>query len=526
MNARLTPATAIWDVALHTRNLPGITTRGSTYQTRQRLVAASSVFAAILLLSACGRSDISERPPVDNGAGVPPIVALPSTIGALVSIPLTDAIRAVNTALPQSYSQDWTNGQDVCVDLLVGDVCAGTRYKYTVSRGDIAITPVGANAFKIGVDLSVAGQGGLRGDISKWIKADAKNFDAAAKVSIVLTPKMGSDWCPAIDAVPTYHWTSNPRVEIVSKVNVDVSGQVNKALDDKIPEIVRALQGSINCEQFKSQLASVYGRRSFPVEVTPGRKVHINVEPLDFAFSGLNVDTQAIRLAAMLTAKVEVSGTPITPSALPLPPLKTIGVAVPPRISVAVPLRAPFALLQAEAQKLIGGKSFEGSTPAGKVKVTVNKAEVYATSGGRIAVGIDFDAKLPGKLLDAKGTVYVVGTPSAEGRTMVRLKDPTFTRTLDNDVWNAVSVLFDSKIRSELDKSLRYSLATDVEKAKKALADKLTDPSAIPNARAKITDVDIGLGRVAVDGTDLVVEALFGASVILEPNLVGLVAQR
>lgn len=487
----------------------------------------AALMAAGILLSACGRSDISERPVVDRSGGGVQINTQPSTIGALVAIPLAQAIQSANTALPRAYSQDWSNGEDACVDLgWLGKHCVGTRYKYNVGRGDITVAPVGTNAVKLSVDISLDGQGGLRGDLSKWIKADAKNFDAAAKLDIILTPKFGSDWCPTIDVVPSYNWTKNPRVEIVSRVNVDVSGQVNKVLSDKIPLIVQAVQGSINCAQFKSQLASIYGKRTFPIEVTPGHTAHVNVEPLDFAFSGFNVDTQAIRLAALLTAKVEVSATPIAMSALPLPPLKSIGVGAPPRISLAIPLRAPFALLQTEAQKLIGGKSFEGDTPAGKVKATVNKVEIYPTSGGKVAVGIDIDAKLPGKLLDTKGTIFVVGMPMTEGRTVVRLKDPSFTRILDNDVWNALSALFDSQIRGELDKSLRYNFAGDVEKAKKALADKLADPTAIANARLKVADVDMGLGRVAVNGTDLVAEALFGANVTAEPNLVALVAQK
>lgn len=493
----------------------------------QRPLGVLFMTSAAAILGACGRSDISERPPVDNGAAAIPIEAQPSTIGALVAIPLDQAIQAVNAALPRTYSQDWINGPDACADLgLLGKHCAGTKYKYNVARGDVTIAPVDTNTVKVSVDVSVDGQGGFRGDGAKLLKLDAKNFDAAAKVDIVLTPRIGQDWCPTIEVVPSYNWTKNPRVEIVSRVNVDVSGKVNDAIKDKIPEITQAVQGAINCAQFKSQLASVYGKRTFPVEVTPGQKLHLNVEPLDFAFSGFNVDTQAIRLAALLSAKVELSGAPITPSALPLPPLKTVGVSVPPRIAIAVPLRAPFALLQTEAQKIVVGKTFEGDTPAGRVKATVNKVEIYPTSGGRIAVGIDLDAKLPGKILDTKGTVFVVGTPAKDGRMAVRLKDPTFTRILDNDVWNTLSVLFDSQIRGELDKSLRYDFSGDVEKAKKVLTEKLADPAAIPNAKAIATDVDIGLGRVAVNGTDLVAEALFGASVTLEPKLAGLVAQR
>ncbi len=485
----------------------------------QRCLVIFYIGSAVLLLSACGRSDISERPPVDNGAAMTPIDIQPSTIGALVTIPLERAIQAANEALPRTYGQDWQNGPDAVRGI-------GTKYKYNVARGDITIAPVGKNAVKLSVDVSIDGQGGFRGDGARLFALDAKNFDAAAKLDIILTPKIGQDWCPTIEVVPSYNWTKSPRVEIVSRVNVDVSGQVNDAINGKIPLIAQAVQGSINCAQFKSQLASVYGKRTFPVEVTPGQNLHFNVVPLDFAFSGFNVDTQAIRLAALLTAKVELSGAPITPTALPLPPLKTVGVSAPPRIAIAVSLRAPLALLQTEAQKIVGSKTLEGDTPAGRVKVTVSKVEIYPTSGGRVAVGIDLDAKLPGKILDTKGTIFVVGTPVKEGKTVVRLKDPTFTRILDNDVWNMFSALFESQIRDELDKSLWYDFSGDVEKAKKALAEKLADPAAISNAKAIVDDVDIGLGRVAVNGTDLVAEALFGANVTLEPNLAGLVAQR
>ena len=501
--------------------------RTARINSRQRLLGTLFGLAAAVLLGACSRSDISERPPLVDDAGAPLIVTQPSTIGALVTMPLAQAIQAANAALPRTYSQDWSNGDDACVDLgLLGKHCVGTKYKYNVGRGDIAITAVGTNAVKLSVQVSLDGQGGLRGDLPKLLKADAKNFDAAANVEIVLTPTMGTDWCPSVAVAPSYHWTKNPRVEIVSRVNVDVSGQVNNVLNSKIPEIVQAVQRSIDCAQFKSQLAAVYGKQTFPIEIAPGQNLHVNVEPLDFAFSGFNVDTQAIRLAAVLTAKVELSAMPSTPSALPLPSLKTIGVGAPPRISIAVPLRAPFALLQTEAQKLVGGKTFRADTAGGEVKATLNKVEIYPTSGGKVAVGIDFDAKLPGKLLDTKGIVFVVGTPVAEGPTGVRLEAPTFTRILDNDAWNVLSALFESQIRGELDKGLRYNFAGDVAKAKKALADKLADPTANPQVRARVNDVEIALGRVGVNGKDLVAEGLFGANVVLEPNLAALVAER
>ena len=48
----------------------------------------------------------------------------------------------------------------------------------------------------------------------------------------------------------------------------------------------------------------------------------------------------------------------------------------------------------------------------------------------------------------------------------------------------------------------------------------------IPNAKVMVTNVDIALGRVGVNGTDLVAEALFGSNVTVEPNVTALVAAK
>ncbi len=480
------------------------------------VLSAATALALLALLVGCSRSDISARPSPDKG---PPIALEPepSRIGALVKIPIGQATEAVNAALPPSYAQGWTNGPDFCAKVIFRDVCVGTKYQFNTTRGTISLAPAGPDAILVTVPVSVSGQGGFRGDGARLLGLDAKNFDAAAVFSILLRPSIDSDWCPKLDVSADYRWTQNPRVEIVSKVNVDITGQVRDKLNAKLPEITQLAQNAIDCTQIKARIATLYGNKSFPIELSPNQQLHVNVHPTDIAFSGLSVDTADISLAAMLTAKIDVSATPIKPEALALPPLRPLDAGAPPRIHLSVPLKAPFELLRGEAKKFVVGKTFEQQTPAGVVKVTINDATVYATEGGKLAVGIDFDAKLPGKVLDTKGTVFLTGAPATEGPTVVRLKDVSYTRILDNDVWNAVSVLFDSQIRGALEQNLRYDLAGDIEKAKAALATNLADPAAIPNVKLTVSDVVMGLRRIQVGRDELAVEAVFEASVKAEP---------
>ena len=460
-----------------------------------------------------------------GGEGRGPAWQSSSTVGALVTIPIGQLSQAANSALPRQYSQGWTNGPDACIHV-IGRVCAGTQYKFSVSRGDIAIAAAGRDALALSVDLAISGQGGFRGDGARLLSLQAKNFEAAARFTVIVTPRIAEDWCPSVDVRPSYTWTRNPKVEIVSGVDVDVSGQVGGMLDGQLPQIVQIARDSLKCEQIKPQLASLYGARTFPIDLTAGRKAFVNLQPRDFAFSGLQVDERSVRLAALLTAQIDVGPTPIAQTPLPLPPLKTIPAVTAPRMNVALPIRMPLRVLEEEANRMMAGKTFDQASGAGQVKVTVKRVSIYPTPEAKVAIGIDFGAKLPGRLLDTKGSVFLVGTPVAERGTWVRLKDPSFTRILDNEAWNVLSALFASQIRGALDQQLRYDFAGDIRSAKKALADKLADPAAIANAQLAVTDVDMGLGRFGLEGSDLVAEGLFGANVTIEPRGASLMAQR
>ena len=112
-----------------------------------------------------------------------------------------------------------------------------------------------------------------------------------------------------------------------------------------------------------------------------------------------------------------------------------------------------------------------------------------------------------------------MGKPNVDKGTHVTLKDVSFTRILDNDVWNILSALFDGEIRKAIEESAHYDLSGDIEKAKAALAEKLGDPKTIPGIKVTASDVKMSLGRTAIAASELAIEALFAAKVTMEPNL-------
>jgi hypothetical protein len=473
-----------------------------------------ALFSLILAMSltGCGDSELSQRPP--KSAENATFDTSVSRIGALASLPMQTLGDAANSKIPQQYS-DSGNGEEKCGTVALIRYCVGTKYEYTVTRGPISISAANANTIRISVPMNIDGKGGFRGDGAKVLGLNAKNFSAALDIHADVSPTLSDDWCPTLETAIDYNWTKNPRVEIVGGVWVDVKGAVEKPIRDKIPELQDKIRNAVNCADFKKQIEASYGTRSVPVDVPGVGKINVNIEPSDIAFSGLNVTSDAVSAAALLTTKVELSQSPIEAKLLPLPPLKKID-PVAPLMTISVPLRAEYQTITGAMTGAVAGKTFEQDTPAGKVSVKVNGAEVYP-SNGHLVVGLDITADLPSSWLDTKGKVYLIAKPNVVDGTKIVLSDIAFSQVLDNDFWKVASVVFQGPILAELNKHAEYDLSGEIAKAKDALVAKLADPTATPGWRVHLDDLDIKIGRIAAADKEFAVEGLFSAKTVIEP---------
>jgi hypothetical protein len=496
----------------------GVNRASRQHRVRCVLGRVCAAVALAIALSGCGRKELSERP--DRVAVANALTARPSAIAALGTVPVAKLKAIVNDKVPASFDAGG-NGQDVCVSIKVlglsKDVCAGTKYELKVVRtGEVQVSAAGPSTLRLTVPISFSGKGGLRGNLASLLKLDAKNFDGALVAHADLAVSIDEGWCPRLDASIGYDWTSNPRVEIVERVNVDVKGAVQSKIDEKLPELVAAAKNAIDCAKFKDEIAKVYASRTLPVDVPHAGVMHLNVLPIDMGFSTLRVQPDAVKLAAVMTANVDLSDKALTPQQLPLPRLKTVEATVP-RMTIAVPVRMPYDALTAALRTALMAQPFAADTAAGKVLVTVKDVEVYP-SNGKVAVGLSIDAELPVSFLGVKGKIYVTGTPSVEAGTRISFPDAAFTQSLDNAFWSVASSAFEGPLRAALRKAAVYDVGPEIAKAKQALADKLRDPSLAPGISVSVENVDIGVGRVAVADAELAVEGLVSADVTVSAN--------
>lgn len=474
-----------------------------------------------------GRKELSEKP--KRSSSMPSFQTKPSTIGALATVPIGEISDILNEKIPQEFS-DSGNGGDACIqgpgfktdfppiDIPGPKVCAGTKYEFTARRaGPVSVSAIGSETLRLTLPIDFSGKGGFRGDGAKLLKLDAKNFKGGVNVTTDLRPRLTSEWCPQLDASVDFSWTQNPKVEIVGGVWVDVRGQVEGKIREKIPELVEKAKSAIDCVTFKMQVAKVYGSRTFPIELADSSKAHVNVLPTDVGFSGLQFEPSLLKAAAIMTASMEVSDKPLTPAVLALPPLRKIPAATPQTI-VALPVRVPYETLEGKLNAVLGGKTFTSDTSIGKVSVTANNVEIYPFDK-RLAIGVHLKADLPRRWLDTSGTVYLFATPVVEADGVrISITDVGFSRKLDNDFWNAATVLFEGPILGEIKKAATYDLTSDIAKLKAMLTKKLQDPVSTPGMVVTVENVSIRLGRIAVAEKELAVEGLFTANVSIAVN--------
>lgn len=470
------------------------------------------VLITFLTITAC--DDELFQKPEAGGTNVDTFESVSSKVGAKFSIPLADLEFLVNSKVPNSFRQSG-NGKDACGRILGQKVCAGTKYKYSVNRsGDISLTQGGNNTLVSTLDMSIDGKGGFRGDGAKLLKLDWKNFDAKIRIKASFTPSISDKWCPQLDVNLSYNWLKKPRVEIVDGVYINVQDQVESKIDSELPGLISGAKSAINCEEFKKQLASVYGKTSFPLDFD-NEKLFVNFNPQAFGFSGVNVSAKDLSAAALLSVEVEVSSTSIKSELLPLPPLQNIPNEAPIMI-LSLPFKPSYELITNVLSTELKGKSYTKDSEMGTVEVRVRGVEVYP-SNGKVVVGLNIEADLPSSYFDVKGDVFLIAIPVVEGNS-IRLEQVEFAQRVDNDFWNATALVFEGLIKEKIAEAGVIDLSEQVELAKTKLDALLQGNESPLDVNIKLSDVNLGLGRVEVGAEHLAVEGVFSATTEVTPK--------
>jgi hypothetical protein len=293
---------------------------------------------------------------------------------------------------------------------------------------------------------------------------------------------------------------------------LDVGGILTAPLRHALRSGLASAAGSIPCEPVRAEVVKVWRPYVLPVDLPDGGKAYVLVKPRSLGTTGLIPEDATVRMQARAEVGVEVSTDPPKgPQPEPLPPNRTVAPSTG-HLSLAVPGRAAYKALTEHANQAMSGRSFE--VQSGSVSLKVNDVEIYPTGGGRLVVGVGFSAKLPWRVFDAKGHVWVVAKPVVEagGKRLV-LTEIAFARKLDNPLWSTLSALLEGPVRQALAGLASFDLGPGADRAAAELTKAMADPTKTGGVELELANPHVALGRLIVGRSDLIAEAILDVDV-------------
>jgi len=258
---------------------------------------------------------------------------------------------------------------------------------------------------------------------------------AEAVARAVIRIDLAQDWTPRGTVNITYDWRNAPHVDFMGQ-RIEFADEADRKLAPVIAKLERELPGELGKLNLRQAVGKAWASAFTTVSLNrENPPVWMRITPRELEYGGYEVVGGRLRLKLGLLALTEtfVGPRPADPAPAPLPPLRPLQ-AQTGNLEFFVPVFADYRELEPVLMKALVKRSarpFE-VPGAGPVTATFKAAEIFGTKGGKIAVGLTFDAQRQSGGEKASGTVWLTGKPvNAENSRRVGFEDLTVSGTTD-----------------------------------------------------------------------------------------------
>lgn len=396
----------------------------------KRLIAP---IALMLALSGCNGTG-KDGKPVRTSDAIE-VEPAPSLITVPVEADLADLSRVLEREIPQ---QLWTIDKpgQTCVKSRGLDIGIATiktpklkcRIIGAVTRGALRLEGAGRD-IRIAMPLHATIRAeNVAGLIDESATADAM---AHAVVRLDLAP----DWTPRGKVDISYDWTDAPHVEFMGQ-RIDIADKAEEKLRPVIARLERDLPGELGKLHLREAVARAWADGFTTVSLNrENPPVWMRITPRELRYGGYEVVGGKLRLNLGLQALTEtfVGRRPADPQPTPLPGMKRLEQGAG-NLEFFLPVFADYRELEPVLMKALTKRSRRPfAVPGvGPVMAQFKAVEIYGTKGGKIAVGINFDAQPQTGGERASGTVWLTGKPvNARDSRRVGFEDLSVSGTTD-----------------------------------------------------------------------------------------------
>lgn len=277
------------------------------------------------------------------------------------------------------------------------------------------------------------------------------------------------DWQPTAKMQLSYDWTQPPGVDLLGQ-RITFTDKADEKLRPVLAKLERDLPEELARLHLRQQLEQVW-RQSFTTLRLSRRNppVWMRVAPRRLGYGGYRIDGRALRLTLRADALTQtfVGHRPADPVATALPPPSTqVGA---PHLNFFIPVLADYAELEPVVQRTLRKLAARGIEldRIGAVDARFGRVIVYATTGGRIAVGVHAKVKArSSSIADAEGDVWLAAQPfNQPGSQLVQVRDLEFATRTNSQLVDLLAALFaDPAVRAGIADGLAHDFAPDYRK--------------------------------------------------------------
>ena len=496
-----------------------------------------------LLLAACSRDASNPAPPrVTTPTAIP---SHASTIAIPITARLADLQAMINAEVPKTLVEI-DRQENACIPAQRLTACAvpkleckkglkcrkvgcevglknaritsdiSCRIVGQVRRGPITLSGAG-DVIKLAMPVSATVQAR---DIGKVIKSETAT--AAAEVRANVRLGVSGDWQPGAKITIDYDWTQKPGIELLGK-RITFAGKADPQLAKLIARLEAEIPRNLARLHARDQLATAWAKGFTVVQLNARNPpVWLRITPRQLRYDGYRVagGDLVLDLAAMARTETFVGDLPPDPPVTPLPPPATLIGGEGFRFHI--PVVADYAELEPVLEKALGKLSKKPITlpVVGVVRPSFGAVTMYATTGGRLAIGVEMSVATPRRLLAPRGTVWLTGVPYNEpGSQRILVRDLTIAgRPLSPSFALLLAVAQSKAVMAELQGALSQDFARDfnkiVTKAENAIAEKRLGRFQL---KAQVTQLRHGIVQPVGQGLYLPVDATGTAALTFQP---------
>lgn len=489
-----------------------------------RLRPLAMLLVGALTLSACSRDAGNPAPPRLAAAAVQ-LPQQDSTIVVPVSAQLDELTAGIERVTPRNL---WTidRHEDRCVpaqrvNLGIGKLKVtpdlGCRIVGQVTRGRITI---GGAGDRLLITMPVRAAIGVRdlAGVAGKTATGAATVHAVARLSIV------GDWRTTAKVDIDYDWREPPGIDLLGRRVTFVS-----RADEKLKGIIAGLERDLPRElaklQFRDRLDGVWRRAFTTIELNRHNpQAWMRITPRRLGFGGYRVVGRELQLTLAADALTETfigdrpADTPPTPLPPPSPMLGKPG------LRFYIPVLADYRQLEPVVQRELRELAAKGIVlkGIGPVDAQFGRVTIYATTGNRLAVGVQAKVKARnGVLGSTKGEIWLSALPyNLPGSQFIRARDVTFATRTDSEVVNLLVALFDNPgVQTSVAQALQHDFAPDyvrvLAKAKAAIGSRREGDFLLS---AEVTKVTNGQVQPTAAGLFMPIQAEGEARIAYRPR--------